>query len=224
MEGIMKKLISVLSIASMVVSGAVLLAQESGTPQRVAVAPKPHKKHAKKGSTGAAAARHGVKQEKSPLANVRISASPKFFYTLKNVGPRGKTLITTDETIWEIASRDAAKLDNWVPNSAIVIMPNYSWLSSYDYMLINKWTNETVRANLSQGPYVSTAIFIDAINLETGTLALSNGTHWSVGKTKPFSYWRTGQAVLIGENDTWFGKPNILININENNFVTVKPN
>ncbi len=220
----MKKFISVFSIASMLLSGVALIGGEpSEAPQHIAVGTKPNKKHAKKGSRGAAAARHSAKREKSPLADVKISVSPKFFYTIKSVGPRGKTLITTDETIWEIASRDAAKLTNWLPNSAIVIMPNYKWFSSYDYMLINKWTNESVGANLSQGPYISTAIFINNIDHGTGMLSLSNGSIWKAETGAQFAYWRIGQAVLIGENDTWFGKPNILININKNNFVTAKP-
>ena len=157
------------------------------------------------------------------MGTVWTSASAKFVYLIKNIGAKGKTLTTTDETIWEISSSDASKLANWVSNSAIVIMPNHSWFSSYDYILQNKWTNESVRANLSQGPFVKHAIFIQQIDTQFGAIRLSNGTTWKASISHDFRNWRPGQAVLIGENDTWFGRPNILININENNFVSVTP-
>lgn len=224
MEGVVKKLVRLLSIVSAVLMGSILLAGQNGeTPERVIVNPKPHKKHAKKQSCGSAAVRAAEKQEKSPAGNVWVSTSPKHVYILKNVGSKGKTLTTLDETIWEISSMDAPKLAYWAPNSPIIIMPNYSWFSAYDYMLHNQWTNESVKANLSQGPFVKHATFIQQIDSRSGYVKLSNGSVWTVNRSREVDNWRPGQAVLIGENDTWMGKPNILININENNFATVAP-
>lgn len=183
----MKKIVRLFGIVGLVLAGSSLVAGSIGeTSERIQVNPKPQKKQVKKHSKGAAAIRHAEKQEKSPLGKVWVSSSAKFVYLIKNIGAKGKTLTTTDETIWEISGSDASKLANWTPNSPIVITPNYSWFSSYDYILQNKWSNESVRANLSQGPFVKHAVFIQQIDTQFGAIRLSNGTTWKASVSKDF--------------------------------------
>jgi len=142
------------------------------------------------------------------------------WYYINNVGSRGRTLITHDETVWEISGNHSFKTCRWCPGSPVVITPNYSWFSSYDYILKNQETGEFAEADLSQGPLIEYALFIQYVDPYQGYLQLTNGSHWYTDISARLLTWKTGQAILIGENDAWFGRKNILININENNFVT----
>jgi hypothetical protein len=141
------------------------------------------------------------------------------FYYIKSIGVDGETLVTTDETMWQISKHSTKIASRWSPNCTITITPS-SWYSSYDYYLVNNTTGEQVTAKLSQGPFLEYAIFITHLNPYNGTVSLSNGMQWHVSRNRNFASWQVGQAVLIGNNSSWFGKDHILININENNYAT----
>ena len=140
-------------------------------------------------------------------------------YFITSVGSGGNTLYTHDETVWLISSRDARKASRWSAQSPITITPNYSYFSSYDYRLINQTTRESVKANLSQGPLMKYALFIRRID-SYGYIELEDNSQWKVNRSSRFYTWKIGQAVLLGENSSWFGREHILVNINENNYMT----
>ena len=140
-------------------------------------------------------------------------------YYIKSIGADGGTIVTTDETVWAIADSSAWNASRWYENTPVVITPS-RWYSKYDYYLVNKLTNESVTAKLSQGPFLKYSVLIQTIDPSTGFVSLSNGTRWFVSRDSAFYYWQPGQAVLMGENTVWGDKKNILININENNYLS----
>ncbi len=140
-------------------------------------------------------------------------------YYIKSIGADGDTLTMTDETVWKIAESSAYTAARWIENSPIVITPS-RWYSKYDYYITNKITNESVTAKLSQGPFVKYSVFIQQIDWHNGLVSLTNGTRWHASVDKNFYYWQVGQAVLLGENTGWSSQDYILININENTYVS----
>ncbi len=140
-------------------------------------------------------------------------------YYIKSIGADGDTIAMNDETVWSIDGNSSYIAARWVENTPIVITPS-KWYSKYDYYITNKLTNESVTAKLSQGPFVKYSVFIQQIDWYSGAVYLTNGTRWNTSVDQNFRYWQVGQAILIGENTGWFEKDYILININENNYVT----
>ena len=140
-------------------------------------------------------------------------------YYIKSIGADGETVTMTDETVWKIADSSAYIAARWIENSPIVITPS-QWYSKYDYYITNKLTDESITAKLSQGPFVKYAVFIQQIDWYNGFVYLTNGTRWNAFADDNFRSWQVGQAILIGENNGWFADNYILINVNENNYVT----
>jgi len=141
-------------------------------------------------------------------------------YYITTVGSGGNTISTHDETVWLISSRDARKASRWVAETPITITPNLSWFSSYDYRLVNQITRGSVEANLSQGPLMKYALFIRRIDPYYGYIELEDNSQWKVDTGSRLYTWKIGQAILLGENTSWFGRDYILVNINENNYMT----
>ena len=141
-------------------------------------------------------------------------------YYITTVGSGGNTISTHDETVWLISPKTAKKASWWVAETPITITPNYSWFSFYDYCLVNQITKESVEANLSQGPLMKYALFIRRIDPYYGYIELEDNSQWKVDTGSRLYTWQIGQAILLGENSSWFGRDYILVNINENNYMT----
>lgn len=153
-------------------------------------------------------------------------------YLLKSVGASGKTLVTNDETVWSIDPYYAPCVSRWPAQSRIVIKPNRfhvfdyrTWFTSHDYWLYNQTTGERALADLENGPLLKYAILINTIR--DNYIQLSDGSIWiiepSFDNLDKLRDWKVQQAVLIGENDNVFGYNDyILINLNENNYVSVQ--
>lgn len=139
-------------------------------------------------------------------------------YSVKSVGADGETLVTTDETVWQIAPSSTSITSSWSQNAPIVISPS-KWYSKYDYYLTNTITQETVNAKLSQGPFLRYALYITRIIPQNNMVTLSDGSTWQVYSSGPLASWLIGEAVLLGVNSGWFGSSHIIININENSYL-----
>jgi hypothetical protein len=213
----MKKLLHACLLGCLVCS-PMLVGSAATEPDRVEVA-KRQKKSKKQAKLAT----------KSNDESYSISKSPSYsyhpLYYIKDIGAQGKTLTTYDETVWLVSDSDSYIARTWYADAPVVITPNYSWFSSYDFRLKNMTFNESVAVNLSQGPFVENAIFITDIDTYYGIITLSNGSAWSTGylysNNTQLRQWKVGQAVLIGESDNWFSPSFILVNINENNYVAV---
>lgn len=143
-------------------------------------------------------------------------------YYVKDIGAKGKSITTYDETVWEISNRGSKITSKWVQDLPIIITLNHSWFSSYEYCLKNPATQELAPANLSLGPFLENAIFISSINHKT--ISLTNGSKWTTSfwtTLGSLKNWDEGHAVLIGETGNNCPPYYILINVNENNYITV---
>ncbi len=169
--------------------------------------------------------KHGGKHHKKKSTNLQekcLGNSTRTYnpiYYVKSIGADGETLITTDETVWQIAPFSTQIILGWPENSTIIISPS-NWYSKYDYYLTNATTQEIVNAKLSQGPFLQYAIFITQLNQYNKSVTLSNGMGFQMANDRSFASWKVGQAVLLGVNNGWFGGSNMIININENNYAT----
>ena len=221
MNKTLERLFSIIFVAVAVCGTALGVEPEAQPPARVQVGVKKqlkkkpsHKehKHAKHNKEKNAV------QEKCFGSNWYVPAYQPTYY-IKSIGADGSSIAMTDETVWAIADSSAYIAARWIENTPIVITPS-KWYSKYDYYITNKLTNESVTAKLSQGPFVKYSVFIQEIDWNNGFVYLTNGTRWNVSIDETLRYWQPGQAILIGENTGWSGKNFILININENNYVT----
>lgn len=169
--------------------------------------------------------KHGCKHHKKKSTDLQekcVAPSSRTFnpiYYVKSIGVDGETVITTDETVWQIASSSAQVARCWPTNTMITISPS-GWFSRYDYYLTNTATGESVNAKLSQGPFLQYAIFITQLNQFNRTVTLSNGMGFQMSSDSALASWKVGEAVLLGINTGWFGGPSMIVNINENNYVT----
>lgn len=153
---------------------------------------------------------------------------------VKGVGADGTTLTMDDQTIWKISSATASIARRWTPGTTFIIYPNNwtfsSLFSKYEYALYNELTHEHVEARLSQGPFVQYAILTTHIyqNGNAIFVQLSDGSNWKVydsrNNRETVQEWKVRQAVLVGKNYSsipFYMAEYILININQNNSITV---
>lgn len=216
----MRKIFYLLCASCLAFSSSYTMGSEEKEPVRVELGKRQDKEKPSK--------EKGLKQKSSQKIVTKSAAGKSVYhpyYYIKSIGANGKTLAMYDETVWEISSSGSYTARNWSPDSPIIIQLNHSWLSSYDYRIFNPTTNESVSANLALGPFAQNAIYITDINPYTNVISLSNGSYWVCNywdtNSPKYKQWKEGQAVLIGETDTWFSPYYILININENNSVSV---
>lgn len=140
-------------------------------------------------------------------------------YYIKSIGAGGSTIVMYDETVFAIDDSSAYIAARWVENSPIIITTS-GWGSKYEYCIKNEITKESVTAKLSQGPFEKYAVYISYIDWNNGQVYLKDGSRWEVTPNTNFLYWTKDQAVLMGKNTGWWGRDYILININENNYLT----
>ncbi|NGX43661.1 MAG: hypothetical protein K940chlam7_01960 [Chlamydiae bacterium] len=140
----------------------------------------------------------------------------------------GDTVELEDGSIWAVNSSDRYKTLDWMTGDTIIVTPNHSWFSSYDYCFININTGVHVKVNLSLGP-IYNGIFthwILAIDYGHREICLEDGSVWEISTFdgSVVDNWLPNDTVIIGINDGWFtgGNPNILINVNMNNYAMGK--
>ncbi|ADI38236.1 hypothetical protein [Waddlia chondrophila] len=134
----------------------------------------------------------------------------------------GDTVQLEDGSIWIVSSEDRYQTFDWMTGDTIVIVPNHTWFSSYNYCLVNLNTGAKVKVNLSLGPiyngiYTHWILAIDYSNRE---VYLEDGSVWKMSwwDSSIVNQWLPNDTVIIGINDGWFSgsNPNMLINVNMN--------
>ena len=137
----------------------------------------------------------------------------------------GDTVELEDGSIWNVCSYDRYKTLDWMTSDLIIVVPNQTWFSSYNYKMININTGAEVQVNLAfwpvfNGIFTHWIIAIDRINLE---ICLEDGSVWSISSwdRSTFNEWLPNDTVIIGHNNGLFkqSNPNILINVRKDNFV-----
>lgn len=134
----------------------------------------------------------------------------------------GETIELEDGSIWTASSSDRHKTLDWMTGDVIIILPNHTWFSSYDYRLVNLNTGANVKVNLSLGPIYNGIYthWIIAIDYNHREICLEDGSVWQMSwwDSSIVDQWLPNDTVIIGINDGWFsgGNPNMLINVNMN--------
>ncbi len=153
------------------------------------------------------------------------SSHPGAYHKAVHISPFAETVTGQDGTVWSIAYTDRYKVLGWLPSDVLVIVPNRSWFSSYDFYMINENTGESIDAYIMSGPkpagqYTFQIIEIDydnnIVRLDDSTWALSSDDETLVKQWKPDDF------VIIGINDGWNSsiRPNILINVRLQKYAT----
>lgn len=152
------------------------------------------------------------------------TSHPGAFYSPWVVSLFGDTVEFNDGSVWSICFEDRTFTYNWLITDDVIVTPNDEWFSLYAYRLTNQQTGIAVRANLYLGP-IYRGIFsywIVAIDYINGQVCLQDGSIWSMSPIdlNIVRKWIVGDTVIIGVNNNAFAsiRPNILINVNTNNY------
>lgn len=147
------------------------------------------------------------------------------FHHPKVVSLLGEKVELEDGSIWSVYLDDRYKTLDWMTGDVVIILPNNSLFSSYRYRLVNLNTSASVKVNLTLGPIYNGLFshWIVAINHLYHEICLEDGTIWKISSLDDtiLNKWLPNDTVIIGINSGWFSSvnPNILINVNTNNFV-----
>lgn len=146
---------------------------------------------------------------------------------LTSISDNNRSIELEDGSHWEISSSDAYTVRNWRREDSLVITPNYSWLSSYNYYITNKTTNTWVKANLYVGPLAHGPFshWIVDIDYHGGHVYLENQMVWCVNPQDfgMLKEWSVNDHIIFGLYDSWFSPfDHILINVDMDNHIRVK--
>lgn len=152
---------------------------------------------------------------------------PTNCHWLVNIGDNGRSIEFEDGSHWEISAFESHVLRTWRREDSLVVTPNSSWLSSYDYYITNKSNNTFVKANLFVGPlaYGPYSHWVVNIDYFSGHVMLENQMIWCVNPqdSSILHHWAVNDHVIFGLNDSWFSPyDHILINVNMDNNIRVK--
>lgn len=157
----------------------------------------------------------------------RISAGWLFNPTLShhgahhhaiNISPKGDTLELEDGSIWSTSHSDRHKSKDWLADDILVLTPNHSWFSSYDYRFTNQTTGSSIEANITLGPILANKNVhrIFAMDAAKGILTLSDGSQWDMSwfDHAIVEEFQVHDFVILGNNDGWWKSfnPNIMFN------------
>lgn len=148
------------------------------------------------------------------------------FHRPVNITKRGESVTLQDGSMWKVREKDRYKTQQWLASDNILILPNHSWFSTYQFVFCNQNTGCEVRVNLILEPIYNGvhSHWIVAIDLYNQEICLEDGSIWKVSGSdyNIMHEWRNNDIVIIGVNDSWFSrKPNILINAsNKRAYVT----
>ncbi|MBS0604239.1 MAG: hypothetical protein JSS60_04285 [Verrucomicrobia bacterium] len=162
-----------------------------------------------------------------PQLTLAAYAFPINCHWLTSIADNNRSLELEDGSHWEVSPSDAYILRNWRREDSLVITPNYSWLSGYDYFITNKSTNSYVKANLyvgpvAFGPYSHWIVDIDYFG---GHVFLENQMIWCINPQDSYVLkdWAVNDHVIFGLYDSWFSPyDHILINVNMDDHIRVK--
>ncbi len=160
-----------------------------------------------------------------PELTLASYAFPINCHWLTSIADTNRSLELEDGSHWEVSPSDAYTLRNWRREDSLVITPNYSWLSSYDYYITNKSNNSFVKANLYVGPVAFGPYSHWIVDIQSGHVYLENQMIWCISPQdiNVLRDWAVNDHVIFGVHDSWFSPfDHILINVNMDNHIRVK--
>lgn len=149
------------------------------------------------------------------------------YHRITTMSVYGDSVEIEDGSWWKIASNDSSTVFSWRQGDSVVITPNNSFFSSYNYYITNEQTRTYVKANLNVGPiaFGQYSHWITSVDPVGGHVYLENNSCWCIsnGDAHVFRDWAPNDAIIIGINDSWFSSyDHILINVNMNTYVRAK--
>lgn len=158
---------------------------------------------------------------------IRFTASQqtyKFYHWINAIINYGDCIEFEDGSNWKISPSDAYKVISWRKDDPVIVTPNHTWFSHYNYSITNQTNGASVEANLflapiSFGPYTHWIVALDKFS---DHLFLEDGSSWKIAfeDRQFFDEYAINDFIIIGHNDTWFTSHNyILINVNMNNHI-----
>lgn len=147
------------------------------------------------------------------------TSHPGAFHRPYQIGIYGESIEFDDGSVWTVSPRDSYITLNWLLSDLLVVTPNHSWISSYNYRITNQNTGTSVCVDLTLGPIYNAPYthWIIGIDYYNNIVYLEDGTVWymSLYDSCKIKNWIINDTVIIGINDSWLTtKPNILINVN----------
>lgn len=151
-------------------------------------------------------------------------------HTALSVSEYREKVKLNDGTIWNVSSYDRWKLIDWLVSDGIFILPNSSFFSIYDYVLVNQRTGDYVDVNLCElevlswdPTYYGNRHWVISIDYFGNFVTLEDGSVWDIAYADDsiLQRWYVGDVVTIGINDGWDSgvRPNILIHFNTLRYV-----
>ena len=134
----------------------------------------------------------------------------------------GDEIELLDGSLWYIRPADRFKTIDWLVTDTIVLMQNTSWLSSYDFVMVNLNTGDHVEVDMTMGPYYAGiyTYYIVAIDYFSDEILLNDGSVWDISLFDNIGHWTVNDTVIIGINDAFsLFNQNILINVNTLDYV-----
>lgn len=156
--------------------------------------------------------------------SLNYTTHPGAYHSPVGISLFGDSIELEDGSIWSIRSIDTYIVRGWLPTDVIVITPNHSWFSSYNYKITNQNTGEYVSGDMFLGPVYTSPYtrWIAAIDYYNDIIYLDDGSIWemSLFDSGIIDEWLIDDPVIIGVNDGWLSstRPNILINVNMLNY------
>jgi hypothetical protein len=143
------------------------------------------------------------------------------------VSPFGDFVTLNDGSYYQVKKSDTYKVLNWNMYDVIIVLPPY-WFSSHDYVMVNTNTGAKVEVKLlepkNDDPFCG--YFAIGVDYDSNRVTLHDGSIWSLSMfdRKKLERWYENDLVTIGINNDWLStwNPNILINVNTNEYVRAK--
>lgn len=154
-----------------------------------------------------------------------ITSHSGIIYYAVAVTPSGNEVTLMDGSVWQIKSWDTPHTRNWLASDPIVIMPNNTFFTFYDYKLLNRTTGAEVEANLLLTPILGTnyTFQITGFNDNYNYIYMNDGSVWSISPYDHSLYfdWMIGDIIIIGANVGWDSniRPNVLINATHKTYI-----
>jgi hypothetical protein len=156
------------------------------------------------------------KEKVSNAARYYNSHNDAFHHVISLSGD-GSTIETEDQAIYNVKWSDRYKTVYWQPYHNLLIVPNTSWFSSYNFKFVNLETGEEAHVNMSLGPVYenSKTHWIEYIDYQNRTIRLEDNSLWSMSwfDQAVVDSFVPYDVVVIGTNNGWWraSNPNILI-------------
>jgi len=131
---------------------------------------------------------------------------PNADHYVVGISDRGDLIQLNDESEWAIGLFSRGIVKEWKSDHPLYIKPKSTWFSSYNYVIQNRKTNQSIDANLISVPLfaVPNTFEIVALDPTLRLVQLNDATVWQINEADyAFKKWKVGDRLLVGVNNYW---------------------